>query len=69
MTERDKMLAGSLYDATDAALTAERAAARDRVRAYNSLPAGAEAERRDALRGLFGHVGARVEVVRAVQGG
>ena len=67
MTEREKMLAGELYDALDPALAAERARARDRVRRYNALPETAPAERRAALDALVGHVGARVEVVPPVQ--
>ncbi len=67
MTERDKMLAGDLYDALDPALVAERAAARDGVRAFNALPEADLAERLAVLRRLLGHVGARVEVVPPFQ--
>ncbi len=67
MTERAKMLAGDLYDALDPALVAERARARDLVRAYNGLPESEPAARRAALEALVGHVGARVEVVPPVQ--
>jgi maltose O-acetyltransferase len=53
-TERDKMLAGQLYDPMDAELVAARTRARDLCQALN---AGAEAEadeRRRLLRALFG---------------
>ena len=67
MTEREKMLSGALYDASDADLTAARARARDLVRTYNALSESAQSERRAALRGLLGGVGERVEVVPPFQ--
>lgn len=67
MTEREKMLAGALYDASDAELVAMRRRSRDLVRRYNGLTEEQQDERLEALRSLLGHVGARVEVVPPFQ--
>lgn len=57
-TEKQKMFAGELYDASDAELTAERKIARELIRLYNSSK---EDDGREAiLRKLFGRVGAGV---------
>ena len=53
-SEREKMLAGELYDALDAELVAARAQARDRCRALNATSEAEEDERRRILRELFG---------------
>ncbi len=63
MTERDKMLAGALYDALDPALTAARTRARDLVARLNATPDGQRAERRAILAELLGTAGADAEVV------
>ncbi|HET7595832.1 MAG TPA: sugar O-acetyltransferase, partial [Burkholderiales bacterium] len=55
--ERDKMLAGELYDPFDPALVADRERARDRCRALNDTHESQQAERRRILRGLFGSGG------------
>jgi maltose O-acetyltransferase len=63
MSERDKMLAGELYDASDPALVEARIAARRLTQRFNALdPADVEA-RDDLLRRLLGGIGAdsRVE--------
>ena len=67
MTERDKMLSGALYDATDAALVAARHRATAVLQRYNALPPTDLAERTAVLRSLLGHVGERVEVVPPFQ--
>ena len=67
MTQRDKMLTGALYDATDPDLVAARHRATAVLQRYNALPPTGLAERTDVLRGLLGHVGERVEVVPPFQ--
>jgi maltose O-acetyltransferase len=54
MSERDKMLAGQLYDPMDPELVAARARARDLCQALNATREGEAAERRRILRDLFG---------------
>jgi maltose O-acetyltransferase len=53
-TERDKMLAGELYDPLDAELVAARSRARDLCQALNRTTDGDQDERRRLLRELFG---------------
>lgn len=67
MTERDKMLSGALYDASDPDLVAARHRAAAAVARYNALPPHDVAARADALRSLLGHVGENVEVVSPFQ--
>ena len=57
MTEREKMLAGELYDPFDAELAAGRQRARDLCRALNATPESEEAAQRRILRELFGSGG------------
>ena len=52
-TEKEKMLAGELYDAQDAQLTAERLRAQVLVQALNAVPADQSAERARRLRALL----------------
>lgn len=52
-TEREKMLAGELYDPLDAELAAARERARDLCQALNSTREGQRAERRQILEELF----------------
>jgi maltose O-acetyltransferase len=54
MTEREKMLAGELYDPMDAELVAGRERARDLCQALNTTREGEADERRRILRALFG---------------
>lgn len=54
MTEREKMIAGELYDALDPALVAARARARELCRALNASSETDEAERRRLCVELFG---------------
>ena len=63
MTERDKMLAGALYDALDPDLAAARSRARDLVARLNATPDGERAERRARLDALLGTAGDGIEVV------
>lgn len=60
-TEKEKMLAGELYRASDPQLTAERQQARRLLRAYNTSEE--DEERRQALlRELLGGVGTAVKI-------
>src|SRR4051794_14323555 len=62
MTERERMLAGQLYDASDPELTALRKRARALARAYNASTEEQPEERERVLRALFGRLGARPEI-------
>jgi maltose O-acetyltransferase len=53
-TERQKMLAGELYDPMDGELVAGRTRARELCRALNSLPEGEAQARRRLLQDIFG---------------
>jgi maltose O-acetyltransferase len=53
-TEKEKMLAGAMYDGNDPQLVAERLRARDLCRELNGLPASAVARQREVLAALFG---------------
>ena len=53
-TEREKMLAGQLYDPLDAELTAARGRARSLCRSLNATPESDELEHRKILWELFG---------------
>ncbi|MEO6237630.1 MAG: sugar O-acetyltransferase, partial [Vicinamibacterales bacterium] len=55
--ERDKMLAGELYDPLDAELAAARVRARDLCQALNATREADVDERRRALTALFGRGG------------
>jgi maltose O-acetyltransferase len=59
-TERDKMLAGELYDPLDQELVAARNRARDLCQALNATRETQEEERRQILRELFGAGGESV---------
>jgi maltose O-acetyltransferase len=60
VTEREKMLAGELYDPLDPALVAARAHARDLCQALNATREAEQDERRRILRELFGAGGETV---------
>jgi maltose O-acetyltransferase len=62
MTEREKMLAGQLYDASDAELSHMRQRARALTRQYNATTEVELHERDRLLRALFGRVGARITI-------
>ena len=62
MTEKQRMLAGELYLASDAELVADRLRARDMVREYNETSAAEIGRRLGILSRLFGRVGPRVEI-------
>jgi maltose O-acetyltransferase len=57
LTEREKMLAGELYDPLDAELVAGRSRARELCEALNATPEAAQAERRRIVQALFGQGG------------
>jgi maltose O-acetyltransferase len=59
-TEREKMLAGDLYDPTDPELVAARVRARDLCQALNATREGEAEERRRIVRALFGAGGETV---------
>lgn len=54
MTEKEKMLAGELYDPGDGTLAAERMRAKEQCHRYNQLPPSQTAERERQLRALLG---------------
>jgi maltose O-acetyltransferase len=54
MTEREKMLAGELYDPLDSELVEARARARDLCQHLNATRESEQAKRRQILRELFG---------------
>ena len=56
-TQREKMLAGEMYDPLDPELVAARVRARDLCQQLNSTREAEEAERRRILRDLFGRGG------------
>ena len=57
LTERDKMLAGELYDPLAPDLIARRTRARDLCQTLNASPEGESEQRRAILRQLFGKGG------------
>lgn len=62
MTERQKMLAGDLYNPLDPELAAARERARDLCHALNQTRASELEERRHVLRDLFGAGGDSVDL-------
>lgn len=56
-SEKEKMLAGELYLASDEELTLERLRAREVIHRFNAAPPGARAEADAVLRRLFGAFG------------
>jgi maltose O-acetyltransferase len=61
-TERERMLQGLPYDATDAGLVADRLRARRLTHAFNHAPPDDQDARHQALVGLLAHCGARVRI-------
>lgn len=61
-TELEKMLAGELYDASDATLLSMRAKARTLFSEFNRTPYEAEPERQAILGQLLGHMGANLNI-------
>jgi maltose O-acetyltransferase len=57
VTEKDKMLSGEIYDATDPQLTAERRRARDLCKALNESHDSEQELRERIIRELFGTAG------------
>ncbi|MDH7795632.1 MULTISPECIES: sugar O-acetyltransferase [unclassified Beijerinckia] len=62
MNEKDKMLAGALYDASAPEIQADQAATRAWLARYNAAAALTSAERRPLLRERFGQVGNNVNI-------
>lgn len=61
-SEKEKMLKGELYDASDDELVAERRAASELTHRYNETQPGEDAHRRDLLNELFGSIDGDVHV-------
>jgi maltose O-acetyltransferase len=61
-TERARMLAGELYDASDPELVAERERARRLTRAYGETTETETERRRELLAELFGSIGEGIEI-------
>ena len=57
MTEKEKMLAGELYNATDAQLIKELNETKDVIHEYNQIMPTDLEQRRQVLMSLLGHVG------------
>ncbi len=57
MTEKEKMINGLLYDATDAELTKDRDNAEELAFLFNSLPPSKRAEKDNLMKKIFGKVG------------
>lgn len=57
MTEKEKMLAGMVYDATDPELLSELMLTRNRLYEFNSLRPTETQRMKEILKDLFGHVG------------
>ena len=57
MTEKEKMLAGMIYDATTPELIAELQATREVLYEFNSLRPSETLRMKETLRALLGHVG------------
>ncbi len=57
MTEKEKLLAGQVYSATDPELLEELNACKDVIHRYNQLLPSMRAERTAMLKSLLGHVG------------
>lgn len=62
MTERERMLGGLPYLATDPELVAARLRARELLRAFNAALPADDASRERALEALVAHCGARVRI-------
>ena len=60
MTEREKMLAGQLYDCGDPELLTQWHKAKDLAREYNNLPSAQTGEKEKILRQLLGGMGERL---------
>mgnify|MGYP000601518946 CR=1 FL=1 len=61
-SEKEKMLNGELYDASDPELVADRERARRLTRRYNRTEPGEHAERRDILESLLGSLGEECDI-------
>lgn len=61
-TEKEKMLAGELYDSTDPQLVAERRRARDLTRVFNGTTASEGPRRKQLLTELLGAVGTHIGI-------
>lgn len=62
MTEKQKMVAGMLYDAYDEELIRERKEARRLTRLFNETPEDESEQREQLLKQLFGSTGTRVNI-------
>lgn len=62
MTEKEKMLAGELYDPSDAELAGDRIQAKLAVRGYNATPENLKEERTKRIQTILGTTGERVHI-------
>lgn len=62
MTEKQKMVAGMMYNAYDEELVRERREARRQVRLFNETPEDEPERREQLLKQLFGSTGSRVNI-------
>ncbi len=62
MTEKEKMLSGLVYDATDAQLLRELDENKDRVHRYNLLPPSDSSAKEEMIRSILGKAGNGVVV-------
>jgi len=67
--ERNRMLSGELYLASDPFLNARRQRARRLCRLYNSVSEYDPARRNEILGELFGKIGARADASGSMRGG
>lgn len=61
-SEKDKMIAGELYDPSDPVLIADRLAARKQMRAFNNSDPEQTEERTDMLKKLLGKTGKNITI-------
>ena len=57
MSEKEKMLGGQLYSATDPELLRELGEVKEIIHRYNALAPSAQAQRLSILKGLLGGIG------------
>lgn len=62
MTEKEKMIAGKLYDASDQELAALRIACRNMLQEFNTSAPADELRRLDVLRKFLGRMGEGIEI-------
>lgn len=66
MTEKEKMLAGELYDSSDETLVSERRSAKTMCEAYHRISVQEEEKRTEYIQKIFGKTGKNILVENAV---